>query len=351
MRTIVSSSAHCFVIAEAGVNHNGSVDLALDLIEAAAEAGADAVKFQTFKPERLVARGTPTAAYQASNCGASDQYDMLRALELPDDAYPKLVERCAVRGIEFMSTPFDPESARMLADHGMRRVKVGSGDLTSLPFLEALAALRLPLILSTGMATLDEAREAIATVRAAWGDHPLARAPDALTLLHCTSNYPAKAGDVNLNAMTTMARELGVPVGYSDHTEGIAVAIAAATLGATVIEKHLTLDRALPGPDHRASLERGEFAAMVAGIRAVESALGSGAKAPTESELPVRDLVRRSVALAKPVARGEALTREHLTLLRPGTGIAPRELARAIGRRAARDLEPGTLLAWADVLP
>ena len=348
---MVSGFAHCFVIAEAGVNHNGSADLALDLVDAAAKAGADAVKFQTFKPERLVARGTPTAAYQASNCGASDQYEMLRALELPASAYPKLVERCAARGIEFMSTPFDPESARMLADSGMKRIKVGSGDLTSLAFLESLAALHLPLILSTGMATLAEAKAAIETVRAAWGDHAISRAADALTLLHCTSNYPAQAADVNLSAMTTMARELRVPVGYSDHTEGIAIAIAAASLGAAVLEKHLTLDRGLPGPDHRASLEPGEFAAMVAGIRSVEAALGNGIKAPTESELPVRDLVRRSVALAKPVGKGEALTREHLTLLRPGTGIPPRELARAIGRRAVRDLEAGTLLDWRDVLP
>ena len=341
----------CFVIAEAGVNHNGSVDLALDLVDAAARAGADAVKFQTFKPERLVARGTPTAAYQASNCGASDQYEMLRALELPEAAYPRLVERCEARGIEFMSTPFDPDSAKMLADSGMRRIKVGSGDLTSLPFLEALAALRLPLILSTGMATLAEAREAMTAVRAAWGDHPLATDATALTLLHCTSNYPAKAADVNLAAMTTMARELEVRVGYSDHTEGIAVAIAAASLGATVLEKHLTLDRTLPGPDHRASLEPAEFAAMVEAIRSVEAALGSGVKAPAESELPVRDLVRRSVALARPAARGEVLGRDHLTLLRPGTGIPPRDLPRAIGRRAARDLEAGTLLAWSDVQP
>ena len=336
----------CFVIAEAGVNHNGSVDLALDLIDAAASAGADAVKFQTFKPERLVARGTPTAAYQAGNCGASDQFEMLRALELPESAYPELVARCEARGIEFMSTPFDEESARMLARCGMKRIKVGSGDLTILPFLEALAALRLPLILSTGMATLAEARDAIAAVRAAWGDRPL-----ALTLLHCTSNYPARAADVNLSAMTTMARELGVPVGYSDHTEGIAISIAAASLGATVIEKHLTLDRALPGPDHRASLEPAGFEAMVEGIRSVEAALGTGEKAPTGSELPVRDLVRRSVARARPVTRGEVLGREHLTLLRPGTGIPPRDLPRAIGRRAARDLEAGTLLAWSDVQP
>jgi N-acetylneuraminate synthase len=344
-------STRCFVIAEAGVNHNGSTDLALRLVDAAAAAGADAVKFQTFKPEQLVSRGTPTAAYQASNCGASDQFEMLRALELPDSVYPELVQRCAARGIEFMSTPFDPESASMLVGHGMKRIKVGSGDLTSTPFLEALSALHLPLIVSTGMATLDEAREAIAVVRGAWGDHPLGRDPGALTLLHCTSNYPAQAADVNLAAMTTMARELDVPVGYSDHTEGISVAIAAAALGAKVIEKHLTLDRALPGPDHRASLEPMEFTAMVQGVREIESALGSGVKAPTPSELPVRDLVRRSVALARPAADGEVLTRDHLTLLRPGSGIAPREMSRVIGRRAARALEPGTLLAWSDVLP
>jgi N-acetylneuraminate synthase len=343
--------SRCFVIAEAGVNHNGSADLALDLVDAAARAGADAVKFQTFDPERLVARGTPTAEYQAANCGAADQLEMLRALELPKDAYPALVRRCAERGIEFMSTPFDVESAQMLAQLGVARLKVGSGDLTSLPFLEALAALRLPLILSTGMATLDEAREAIHTVRAAWGDDALASTPEALTLLHCTSNYPAKPADVNLAAMATMARALDVPVGYSDHTEGIAVAIAAAALGATVIEKHLTLDKSLPGPDHRASLDPDEFAAMVEGIRTIGAAMGTGEKAPAASERPVRDLVRRSVALARPVAKGERIAREHLTLLRPGTGIPPRELARVVGRSAARALEAGTLLAWSDVLP
>lgn len=343
--------SRCFVIAEAGVNHNGSPDLALRLVDAAAEAGADAVKFQTFKPERLVARGTPTAEYQAANCGAADQLEMLRALELPEDAYPKLVARCEERGIEFMSTPFDVESAHMLAKLGVARIKVGSGDLTSLPFLEALAALRLPLILSTGMATLEEAREAIHTVRAAWRYDAFARKRGSLTLLHCTSNYPAKAGDVNLAAMTTMMRALDVSVGYSDHTEGIAVAIAAAALGAAVIEKHLTLDKSLPGPDHRASLDPNEFAAMVEGIRTTGTAMGSADKAPAPSELPVRDLVRRSVALAKPVAQGETIAREHLTLLRPGTGIPPRDLPRVVGRSAARALEAGTLLAWGDVLP
>jgi N,N'-diacetyllegionaminate synthase len=343
--------SRCFVIAEAGVNHNGSADLALELVDAAARAGADAVKFQTFKSERLVARGTPTAEYQAANCGAGDQLEMLRALELPEHAYPTLVRRCQERGIEFMSTPFDVESAQMLAKLGVARVKVGSGDLTSIPFLEALAALNLPLILSTGMSTLDEGREAIAAVRAAWGDSDIARNPDALTLLHCTSNYPAQPADVNLAAMTTMMRALDVPVGYSDHTEGIAVSIAAAALGAAMIEKHLTLDKSLPGPDHRASLAPDDFAALVEGIRTVGTAMGSAEKAPTVSELPVRDLVRRSVALAKPVAKGQRIAREHLTLLRPGTGIPPRELVRLVGRSAARALEAGTLLSWSDVLP
>jgi N-acetylneuraminate synthase len=343
--------SRCFVIAEAGVNHNGSAELALQLVDAAAQAGADAVKFQTFKPERLVARGTPTAEYQAENCGAADQLEMLRALELPDEAYPQLIRRCGERGIEFMSTPFDVESAQMLARLGVARIKVGSGDLTSLPFLEALAALKVPLIVSTGMATLDEAREAIAAVRAVWGDGALAAKTDALTLLHCTSNYPAKPWDVNLAAMATMMRALDVPVGYSDHTEGIAVAIAAVALGAAVVEKHLTLDKSLPGPDHRASLSPDEFAAMVEGIRTVGAAMGSPDKAPTASELPVRDLVRRSVALARPLAKGETIAREHLTLLRPGTGIPPREIQSVVGRSAARALEAGTLLAWSDVLP
>lgn len=343
------AAARCFVIAEAGVNHNGSLELALELVDAAAAAGADAVKFQTFKAERLVARGTPTAAYQAKNTGATDQYAMLTSLELPESTYPGLIEHCIARRIEFMSTPFDGDSARMLARHGVRRVKVGSGDVTSLAFLEEVAALGLPVILSTGMSTLDEVAEAVDTFARAWaGRDALA---DRLTLLHCTSTYPARPQDVNLRAMRTLRDRFGLPTGYSDHTDGTSVPLAAAALGASVLEKHLTLDRGMPGPDHRASLEPAAFARMVLELRQVEASLGSAVKAPCESELAVRDVVRRSVALRRPLKKGEVIRKEDLTLLRPGTGIAPRELERLVGRRAARDLGGGSLLAWADLQP
>ncbi|HUP93640.1 MAG TPA: N-acetylneuraminate synthase [Burkholderiales bacterium] len=345
------ANRRCFVIAEAGVNHNGSLAMALDLIDAAADAGADAVKFQTFKAERLVAHGTPTAQYQADNCGAQDQLSMLRALELPDDAYPDLIERCAARAIEFMSTPFDMDSARMLASLGMRRIKVGSGDLTSVPFLEDIATLGLPIILSTGMANLDEVAEAVTTLKDAWAAAGIGFEGEMLTLLHCTSNYPAQPGDVNLRAMTTLRAEFGLPVGYSDHTEGVDVPIAAVALGADVIEKHITVDRSLPGPDHRASLDPVTFREMVRSVRLVESALGSATKAVCDSERAVRDLVRRSVATARALRRGDVLQRADLTLLRPGTGIAARDLKAVLGKRAVRDLEGGALLSWTDLQP
>jgi N,N'-diacetyllegionaminate synthase len=341
----------CFVIAEAGVNHNGSASMALDLIDAAADAGADAVKFQTFKAERLVASGTPTAEYQADNCGAQDQLAMLRALELPEHVYPELLGRCTRRRIEFMSTPFDFESARMLAALGMRRIKIGSGDLTSLPLLEDFATLGLPVILSTGMGNLDEVGEAVSTLQNAWTARGYAPAANMLTLLHCTSNYPAQAADVNLRAMATLRAEFGVPVGYSDHTEGAEVAIAAVALGAQVIEKHLTLDRTLPGPDHRASLDPAAFKAMVASLRLVETALGSNTKAVCDSERAVRDLVRRSLATARALKQGVVLRKEDITLLRPGTGVPPRDLNAVVGRRVARDLDAGTLLNWDDLQP
>jgi N-acetylneuraminate synthase len=335
------------VIAEAGVNHNGSLELAMRLVDAAADAGADAVKFQTFRAERLVARGTPTAGYQAANTGQRDQHAMLRSLELPDDAYGELAARCSARGIEFLSTPFDPESARLLAAHGVRRMKIGSGDLTSLPFLEQVAALGLPIILSTGMSTLEEVAEAVDALKRVF-DGELA---DHLTLLHCTSAYPAPAEDANLGAMRTLRERFALPVGYSDHTEGISVALAAVALGACVLEKHLTVDRALAGPDHRASLDGAQFSELVRQVRAVEAALGTGRKEPRPSELAVRELVRRSVALRRGVKQGEVLQADDLVLLRPGTGIAPRDLPAVAGRRAARDLEAGSLLAWSDFQP
>ena len=346
---MVTATPHCFVIAEAGVNHNGDEALAHELIEAAVQAGANAVKFQTFHADLLAAPSAAKAAYQQEMTGVGDQRSMLRALELPDAAYARLAQHCSERRIEFMSTPFDETAADMLVALGMQRIKIPSGEVTNFPFLEHLAASGRPLILSTGMSTLDEVAAATACIEAVWrrSSPPQAQAP--LTALHCTSNYPAKAADVNLRAMLTMHTALQLPVGYSDHTLGISVALAAVALGACVIEKHFTLDRNLAGPDHRASLEPTELAALVREIRLVETALGSAVKQPTASELPVRDVVRRSVSLRRPVAAGEYLDARDLILLRPGTGIAPAALARVAGRRAARDMEAGTTLHWDDL--
>lgn len=340
----------CFVIAEAGVNHDGSEVLALRLIEAAAAAGADAVKFQTFHAERLTTAAAAKADYQREQTGAGSQLAMLRALQLPDAAFARLRERCEGLGIEFMSTPFDPQAADMLIALGMRRIKAPSGEITNLPLLRHLAGLQRPLILSTGMSSLEEVDEAVQTIRSEWERRGFASA-DALTLLHCTSNYPAAAQDVNLRAMLTLRETFGVPVGYSDHTQGTAVAVAAVALGATVIEKHFTLDRQLPGPDHRASLEPDALAGMIRDIRDIEAALGSGVKQPAPSELSVRDVVRRSVTLTRSVRAGEALRSEDLALLRPGTGIPPRDLDAVKGRRLARDLPAGTTLRWSDFAP
>ena len=338
-----------FVIAEAGVNHNGSDELALQLVDIAALSGADAVKFQTFTADKLVRRGAAKAAYQQAATGDGDQHSMLAALELTEAMHRALFERCALRGIEFMSTPFDEDAADFLVGLGMRRIKIPSGEITNHPFLRHLAHKDVPLILSTGMATLGEIEDATAVIRAereaAGLRRPLA---EVLTVLHCTSNYPAAFGDVNLRAMRTIADAIQVPVGYSDHTLGIAVSTAAVALGATVIEKHFTLDKAMPGPDHKASLAPDELAAMIEQIRAVEQALGDPCKQPTAAELPVRELVRRSVTSSRDLAAGEPLQSTDVTLLRPGTGIPPRELVRVVGRALKRSVPAGTTLLWSD---
>jgi N,N'-diacetyllegionaminate synthase len=339
-----------FIIAEAGVNHNGDTALALALVDVAVSCGADAVKFQTFNADRLVRRGANKADYQRNQTGAGDQHSMLRKLEMSEDVHHALEQHCAKAGIEFMSTPFDEVAADFLVELGMRRIKIPSGEITNHPFLGHLASKGLPLILSTGMATLAEVQEAVSVIsetRKASGHlNPLA---ESLTILHCTSNYPALASDVNLRAMATLGEATGLPVGYSDHTAGIAVATAAVAMGACVIEKHFTLDSNLPGPDHKASLEPDALKAMVSQIREVEAALGSTEKSPTSSELPVRELVRRSVTLACDVTEGQLLSKENLTLLRPGNGIAPKALPQVIGLRARRDMPAGHTLSWDDI--
>lgn len=338
------------IIAEAGVNHNGDEALALALVDRAADCGADIVKFQTFKADKLVRKGAAKAEYQQRTTGGGDQHSMLRSLELSDDLHRKLLERCAARGIEFMSTAFDEDSADFLVGLGMGRLKIPSGELTNHPFLAHLAAKNLPVILSTGMSTLDEVREAIAVIAAERARLGFA-APlgEMLTILHCTSNYPTRLEDVNLRVIPMLIEALGLPVGYSDHTEGILIPVAAVAAGAVVIEKHFTLDRGLPGPDHTASIEPGELAEMVDRVRQVERALGVADKQPMASEIPVRDLVRRSVTIIHPLAAGAALAREDLALLRPGDGIPPKDLERVIGRRTTHALAEGTTLQWSDL--
>lgn len=343
--------SHTFIIAEAGVNHNGDEALALELVDIAAACGADAVKFQTFRADKLVRPGAEKAEYQKRQTGAGDQHSMLRQLEMSEDLHHKLLARCQSAGVEFMSTPFDEEAADFLVALGMRRIKIPSGEITNHPFLVHLARNDLQLILSTGMASLEEVREAVEVIRAtraACGfEAPLEQ---CLTILHCTSNYPASPADVNLRAMSTIGAATGLPVGYSDHTAGIAVATAAVALGAAVIEKHFTRDCTLPGPDHRASLEPAGLAAMIAQVREIELALGSAEKVPTAAELPVRALIRRSVTLTSSVLAGQVIGANDLALLRPGDGIAPKEWSHVVGRRAARDMAGGTTLQWSDLV-
>jgi sialic acid synthase SpsE len=310
----------------------------------AVAAGADAVKFQTFVVDRLVTRDAATAEYQQRALGGeSSQYQMLARLELSEADHEMLAAHCAARGIEFMSTPFDPESARFLKRLGVRRIKISSGDVTNLPMLEVVGALGLPVILSTGMADLDEVAAAVATLRGAGATE--------LALLQCVSNYPADPALTNLRAMDTLARTFGTPVGLSDHTTGIAVAIAAAARGAAYLEKHFTLDRALPGPDHQASLLPAELGQLVAAVRQVEAAMGDGIKRPAPSELPVRAVARKSLVAARDVPAGATLGASDVTILRPGTGLSPAALPRVLGRRTARPIPHHTPITEDMLLP
>jgi N-acetylneuraminate synthase len=323
----------CTIIAEAGVNHNGSVELAFRLVDAAAQAGADYVKFQTFRTEKLVTRQAPKANYQKLTSGAGEsQFDMLKRLELPPSAFRDIAAYCGQQKIGFLSTPFDAKSAAFLVDIGMQALKVSSGDLTDIPLLRQLGAMGLPIILSTGMATLGEVDDALEALEAA--GTPLER----VTILHCTTEYPAPVQDVNLRAMLTLGTAFPrASIGYSDHTEGIDIPIAAAALGARVLEKHVTLDRSMEGPDHRASLEPQELAQMVRAVRRVTSALGDGRKRPSESERPNRLIARKSIVASRAIAKGEMLSADNLTVRRPGSGISPAQWDRVVGTAATRD--------------
>jgi N-acetylneuraminate synthase len=321
------------IIAEAGVNHNGSLERALQMIDAAAAAGADAVKFQSFDPSSLVAAGAAKAAYQARQTGSGTQLEMLAALTLDEAAHVALLRRCAERGISFLSTPFDIPSVALLASLGVREYKLPSGEINDLPVLRAVAGVAESVLLSTGMATLEEIGSALDALEATG----LPR--NCVTLLHCTSEYPAPLDEVNLLAMRELADTFDVPVGYSDHTEGIDVATAAAALGAVVIEKHFTLDRTLPGPDHAASIEPDELAALVSATAKIARALGEGHKVPTPSELRNAPVVRKSIVAVRSIEAGEPFTEKNLTTKRPGTGLSPMLWDSVIGRIAPRRFE------------
>ncbi|MFM0152677.1 N-acetylneuraminate synthase [Paraburkholderia sediminicola] len=333
-------SERCIVIAEAGVNHNGSLDLAHRLVDVAAQAGADFVKFQTFRTEALVTRAAQKADYQKRTTGHTEtQFEMLKKLELDENAFRELAAYAKLKGIGFLSTPFDIESARFLTTLGVSAFKVSSGDLTNIPFLRELAGMGLPIILSSGMATLGELEEAVDTCERS--GVPI----DKLTLLHCTTEYPAPAEEINLRAIQTIAAAFpGATFGYSDHTEGIEIPIAAVAMGAQVIEKHFTLDRAMEGPDHKASLEPTELAAMVRAIRRVAVALGDGRKRPTASELPNRQIARKSIVAARPIAKGETFTEQNLSIRRPGNGVSPARWDSLIGQPAVRDYAQDELI-------
>jgi N-acetylneuraminate synthase len=358
------NAAGVFVIAEAGVNHNGSLDLARQLIDAAAAAGADAVKFQTFRSEAVISRFAVKAQYQIVNTGADEsQLEMVRKLEFGEAEHAALIEHCARRNILFLSTPFDLQSVGLLTrKFNLPRLKIPSGEITNLPLLLAVGRAGKPIIMSTGMAALEEIEAALAVLAFAFVAAPDAR-PSAeqlaaayrdsratqllrarVILLHCTTEYPAPFEDVNLRAMDTMAARFGLPVGYSDHTPGITIPVAAVARGAVVIEKHVTLDRRLPGPDHVASIEPSELTAMVSMIRNVEASLGDGRKRAMPSEIKNISIARKSLVASRAIARGERYTEDNLTTKRPGSGVSAMRYFEYLGRSAQRDFAADELI-------
>ncbi len=353
-----------FIIAEAGVNHNGSLECAKQLIDVAASAGADAVKFQTFRSESVISRGARKAEYQVTNTGNDEsQLEMVRRLELGLDAHRELIAHARTRGILFLSTPFDLESVQVLTEQlHLPQLKIASGEITNLPLLLAAGRAGLPLIVSTGMCTLGEVERALAAIafagtapkdalatddalsRAFMSEQGQALLLERVSLLHCTTEYPAPAEDVNLRAMATMRSAFGLPVGYSDHTRGVHVSIAAVALGARIIEKHFTLDRSMPGPDHVASLEPAELVALVSGIRDVERAMGSGLKIPAPSEMKNVAIARKSLVAAVAIRRGDQFDAKNLTTKRPGSGISAMRYHAFLGLAATRDYSEDELI-------
>lgn len=332
---------HTLIIAEAGVNHNGDFELAKKLISAAAEAGADFVKFQTFKADKIVNKSAKKAEYQQRNIddGGDSQYAMLKQLEMPEEWHIKLIRYANECGIQFLSTGFDPESIDFLDQLGSPFFKIPSGEITNKPYLRQIAQKAKPVILSTGMANLNEIKAALEVLTKNGVDK------ENITILHCNTEYPTPMQDVNLKAMNSIGDLLRVKIGYSDHTQGIEVPIAAVALGATVIEKHFTLDRNLPGPDHKASLEPDELKTMVQAIRNIEKAIsGSGLKTPSPSEQKNIIVARKSIVAAQPIRKGELFTEENLTVKRPGNGISPMLWDEVLGQKAIKDFNPDDLI-------
>jgi N-acetylneuraminate synthase len=328
-----------FVIAECGVNHNGSLELALKLVDEAVRVGADAVKFQTFRPEALVSRAARMASYQRKAVeGEDSQLSMLASLVLKEKDHESVKAYCAQKSIEFMSTPFDEGSCDLLVRLGVKRLKIGSGDLTHLPLLRHAAATGLPLILSTGMADIRDVGDAVAAIRTAGNER--------ISLLHCLTEYPAPVSEINLRAMATLRAAFGLPVGYSDHTVGMEASVAAVALGATIVEKHLTLDKNMVGPDHRASADPKDFADLVRAIRNITAALGDGVKRPAPSELKNVMIARRSIVTARTLTKGTRIGAADLAIKRPATGIQPSDLEKVIGMTVTQEIEDDTPLTW-----
>lgn len=326
-----------FIIAEAGVNHNGDIKLAKNLIDVAKEAGADAIKFQTFISEKVISKYAPKAEYQDRNTSSKEsQLEMVKKLELSFDEFVELSRYCRERNIEFLSTAFDFDSISFLDSLNMKIWKIPSGEITNLPYLIKIAKLGKEVILSTGMSTMEDIRSAISALKKnGSGD---------ITVLHCTTEYPAPYNDVNLKAMNAIQVKFGVPVGYSDHTEGIEIPIAAVAMGAAIIEKHFTLDRNMEGPDHKASLEPNELKAMVSAIRNIEMAIGNGEKKPAESEIKNMTIARKSIIAKKNILKGEIFTEDNLTVKRPGNGISPMKWFEVMGKTAIRNFKEDELI-------
>ena len=335
----VGAGEPCFIIAEAGVNHNGRLEMARRLVDIAVQAGADAVKFQTFKAEEVVTKNADKAAYQKETTGTQEsQYEMIKKLELSEEKHVKLKGYADEQNILFLSTPYDKPSVDFLSQLGVTAFKISSADITNHPFLAYVAAKKLPIILSTGMSTLGEIEEALEVIANSGNNQVI--------LLHCNFNYPARVEDVNLRAMVTLKQAFGFPVGYSDHTLGLEVSLAAVALGADMIEKHFTLDRNLLGPDHRASLEPAELKEMVASIRNVERALGSPVKRPSGEEVQNRAISRRSLVATTDIAAGATITRDMIGIKRPGTGIPPKYLELIVGSKAKSSIRQDELITW-----